>query len=276
MKKTIELIILLIVVSISITSCLLDDKALTDGFNDGPNFTTFTNFTQNLSAVANGDVYTFPINLEVQGPTVIDMTEDVIATISVEGTSTAVEGVHYTLDTNTVELLKGNNYIGQIPINVITEGLVAPLSVELVLSISFTSGSSNTISSIKTSTISIIYQCFADLSGTYMVTNDFCSPSFEATITANSDGSWHISSADGGFLHQCTGNAGLLNAGNISELCGEILPSTDLDYGTNAGYGIGDILGGTWDPVTETLTMNHRDVFFGGGPYEWTSTYVKQ
>ena len=150
------------------------------------------------------------------------------------------------------------------------------MSVELVLSISFTSGNSNAISSIKTTTISIIYQCFADLAGTYLVTNDFCSPSFEATITADPGGSWHISSADGGFLHQCTTNTGLLNAGNITELCGDILPSTNLDYGTDGGFGIGDILGGTWDPVTGTLTMNHRDVFFNGGPFEWTSTYVRQ
>ena len=109
MKKIIKLITLFIVISSTITSCLLDDKALTDGFNDGPNFTTFTNFTQNLSAVANGDEYTFPINLEVQGPTVIDMTGDVTATISVEGNSTAVEGVHYAFNSNTVTLMKSNN-----------------------------------------------------------------------------------------------------------------------------------------------------------------------
>ena len=276
MKKTIKLITLFIVMSLTVTSCLLDDKALTDGFPEGSNFTTFTNFSQNLSAVANGDVYTFPINLEVQGPTVINMTGDVTASIAVEGSSTAVEGVHYTFDRTDVTFMKSNNYIGQIPINIITEGLVAPMSVELTLSISFTSGDSNTVSSIKTTTLSIIYQCFADLAGTYMVTNDFCNPSFEATISANTDGSWHLSRADGGFLSTCTSNTSLFNSGDITELCGEILPSTRLEFGTDGGFGIGDILGGTWDPVTGILTMSHREVFFNGGPREWTSTYVRQ
>ena len=277
MRKIIKLITLFVGISLSILSCLLDDKTLTDGFNDNPNFSTFTKFTQNLSAVANGDTYTYPINLEVQGPTVFDMTGDVTATISVDESSTAVEGVHYTFDTNSVTLVKSNDYLGQIPIDIITEGLTAPMSVELILSISMTSSDTPTVSSIKTTTISIIYQCFADLSGTYMVTNDFCSPtSFEATITANTDGSWHLTVADGGYLHTCTGNSTLLNAGNISELCGEILPSTDLDFGTDSGNEIGDVLGGTWDAVTGILILNNRDLFFNGGPYEWTSTYVRQ
>jgi len=207
MKKTIKLITLFIVMSLTVTSCLLDDKALTDGFPEGSNFTTFKNFSQNLSAVANGDVYTFPINLEVQGPTVINMTGDVTASIAVEGSSTAVEGVHYTFDRTDVTLMKSNNYIGQIPINIITEGLVAPMSVELTLSISFTSGDSNTVSSIKTTTLSIIYQCFADLAGTYMVTNDWClSTPIEATISDGGDGSWYLSSADGYWLSEYSCN----------------------------------------------------------------------
>mmetsp|Transcript_33198 Transcript_33198/g.54268 ORF Transcript_33198/g.54268 Transcript_33198/m.54268 type:complete len:286 (-) Transcript_33198:41-898(-) len=128
--------------------------------------------------------------------------------------------------------------------------------------------------------LNIGISCLADLSGTYSVTNSGCSNSnfpFEVTITKNADGTWHLTSADGGFLHRCTGNSTLVNAGNITEQCGEILFSGDLDFGSNGGsYDIGDVVGGTWDAATGTLTMDHIQTFTGNWPSEWTSTYVRQ
>lgn len=129
----------------------------------------------------------------------------------------------------------------------------------------------------KASDLGVNVSCLADLSGTYMATNDFCAPTpFEVTITKNPDGSYYLTSADGGFLSKCTSNTTLLNPGTIVEQCGEILPSTDLDFGTDGGYGIGDITGGSWDAENGILTMDHTDEFFDGGPFEWTSTYVRQ
>ena len=129
----------------------------------------------------------------------------------------------------------------------------------------------------KAADLGVSISCLADLSGTYLATNDECNPTpFEVTITKNPDGSYYLTVADGGFLSKCTSNTTLANAGTIVEQCGEILPSTALDFGTDGGYGIGDILGGSWDAENGILTMEHKDVFFNGGPYEWTSTYVRQ
>lgn len=133
----------------------------------------------------------------------------------------------------------------------------------------------------KDASLNIQVSCVADLSGTYSVTNTSCpgDPDFPfiATITKNADGSYHITSADGGFLHRCTGNTTLLNAGDIVEQCGTILPSTDLDFGSTGGsYDIGDITGGTWDAANGILTLNHTQTFFATRPSEWTSTYVRQ
>ena len=114
------------------------------------------------------------------------------------------------------------------------------------------------------------------MSGTYLATNDWCNPSRTTTITRNADGSWRLGSADGFWLDSCTGNAGLLNWGNIVELCGEILPTDDLEFGTAGGFGIGDILGGTWDSENGILTLQHIETFFNGGPRQWTSTYIRQ
>lgn len=130
--------------------------------------------------------------------------------------------------------------------------------------------------------LNIQVSCVSDLTGTYSVTNTACAGApvqplpFDVTITKNADGSYHLSSADGGWLHRCTGNTGLVNAGDIVEQCGTILPSTALDYGTDGGYGIGDITGGTWDAATGTLTLQHVQTYFPARTGEWTSTYVRK
>lgn len=123
----------------------------------------------------------------------------------------------------------------------------------------------------------LVVNCSADLSGTYLVTNDECAPSFTIDITKNADGTWHLGSADGGFLNHCTSNTSLINSGNISVICGEISPTGDLDFGSAGGtYDIGDITGGSWDQDNGILTLTHTQTFFTAGPSEWTSTYTRQ
>lgn len=263
-------------VTLLFTSCLVDDEAPSDNNDTGPNIAGFARGSQNLSAVADGNTVEFGIVLELKGPSVRNFTEDVTVTVSSDPASTAIEGVHYEFPSSTITLTKANNYFGTLPITVITEGVVAPLTAELILNVASATGN-NVVANGNKTTLNFVYQCFADLSGTYLVTNDFCFPSFTTTITANPDGSWHLGSADGGFLHQCTSNTSLLNAGNITELCGEILPTGDLDFGTLGFSGaIGDIQGGTWDAENGILTMSHTENFFNGGPYAWTSTYTRQ
>lgn len=128
----------------------------------------------------------------------------------------------------------------------------------------------------RSAALGVAVSCLADLTGTYSVTNSACEPSFTVEITRNPNGSYHITSADGGFLHRCTSNATLLNAGNIKEQCGEILPSGDLDFGESSGYNIGNVSGGSWNAETGTLTMDHTQDFTANWPSEWSSTYVRQ
>lgn len=277
MKNIIKIITILFATAYVATSCVLDDYNLADEFNDGLNFTSFSRLTQNLSAVADGNEYDFAINLELQGPNLIGFTEDITVKIEVVSSeSTAVEGVNYRFATKTVTLTKSNNYIGSIPITVVTDGIVAPLAVNPKLVLSITDSSGNVFSNSKNTTLTFVYQCYADLSGTYLVTNDGCANfvPFTTTIVANADGSWRVAIGDGGFLgYGCTGNPGLDNGANITELCGDILASDDLDYG---GLGIGNITGGSWDAENGILTMNHTQTFTGNWAGSWTSTYTRQ
>lgn len=124
---------------------------------------------------------------------------------------------------------------------------------------------------------SITINCSSNLAGTYLVTNDFCMPSYITTITANPDGSWHIESGDGAFLHLCTGNSTLINWADINVVCGEVQPTGMLRFGSdNSGYDIGDISGGTWDGVNGVLTMQHSQSFTTNWASSWTSTYTRQ
>jgi hypothetical protein len=125
--------------------------------------------------------------------------------------------------------------------------------------------------------LNVTINCSADLTGTYLVTNDACAPSFTTTITQNPDGTWHIENGDGGFLNLCTPNSTLINYANITVVCGEVLPTGDLNFGSeNSTYDIGEISGGTWDGGTGTLTMSHSQTLTTNWPATWTSTYIRQ
>lgn len=276
--KEIKLLTLLFITLI-FSSCLVDDEAPTDEYGDAASLAGFTSAARTLSAVTDGNEYQFGIDLSLVGPNSISDTQDVEVSVSIDPSSTAVEGTHFMLSSYSTTLSANNNYIGSLPITMITDGIIAPLAEAPVLKLNITSvgGTNIIVNGRKDSlTLTFIYQCFADLGGTYSVTNNFCFPSFVTTIASNGAGGWFIGSADGGFLHQCTSNTSLLNPGTIIELCGDILPSTALQFGTDGGYGIGDIQGGTWDAGAGILTMQHTDIFFNGGPYAWESTYVRQ
>lgn len=261
------------------TSCLVDDEAPIYELNDqSTNLASFARDSQSLNAVTNGDEYVFDIVLTLIGPTSLDSNEDIPVTFSIDPSSTAIENVHFRFETLSTTLLASNNHIASIPITMITDGILAPLDENPVLILNIESADgTNVLPNANSLKLTFVYQCFADLSGTYLVTNDFCDPSFTTTIEANPDGSWYIGSADGGFLHQCTSNTTLLNPGSIVELCGQILPTGELDYGSaNFSGAIGDISGGTWDAENGILTMYHTEAFFTAGPYSWISTYTRQ
>ena len=67
--KNIIKITFLFLLSLRLTSCLVDDTDPTGEFNLGPNVVGFTSSTMGFSGVANGDEYQSAINFEVKGPT---------------------------------------------------------------------------------------------------------------------------------------------------------------------------------------------------------------
>ena len=58
----------------------------------------------------------------------MDLTSDIVVTFDVDPTSTALKGTHVRLDQPTVTLKNADNYLGFLPVTILTEGIVAPLA----------------------------------------------------------------------------------------------------------------------------------------------------
>ena len=171
MKKIIK-ITFLFLLSLSLTSCLVDDNDPTGEFDQGPNVVGFTTSTMGFSGVANGDEYQSTINFEVKGPTASEYTAPINATISIDPASTAVEGVNFRLDSSNITLNADGGYTGSLPITLITAGIVAPLaeSPTLILEVTSADGEPNILPNGLKLTVTLNYLCFSNLAGDYNVT----------------------------------------------------------------------------------------------------------
>lgn len=279
--KKLNYILLFIFSSLALSSCLVDDEAPEDAFGAGPNLVSFTSPDAGFAAIADGEEWQKSIPVEVVGPTKRTLDKEITATISVDPASTAEEGVHYRLESNTVTLSPDEDFTANLPVVMLTDGIATPIEEApvLILNIDQVSGADNIEKNGRLSSIEVgfNYLCPHDIEGSYRVENSYCSetPSGEPAvhtieITLNDDLTWHLPTADGGFLQYCTRNSSLQNSGDIFVVCGKVLPTKNLDYGS---LGIGVILGGSWDEVNKVLTLEHDETYFGAGKY--TSTYTK-
>lgn len=151
------------------TSCLVDDEPRLVN-DEGPNLASFNTSSKVISGIANGDEYENELVLEVKGPTWENMSGDVQATVEVDPASTAIEGTHFALDSKTITLTDENNYIGKLPITLLTDGIVAPLDESPVLILNIVSATGeNVINNGKPLTINFNYLCNSDLAGRYAV-----------------------------------------------------------------------------------------------------------
>lgn len=265
--------------ALTLSSCLLDDEK-TD-FGRGPDFVGFTRSTITVPFENDGSDYTYNAVISLAGPHRDSFNGEVTVTVGVDQeNSDAEEGVHYSLPSeSTVVLNSSNDFTASFPITIITEGIEAPLEKKLNLYVSSIDTDSENIvisDTGKSSLVNVSYICFADLTGSYSVTNSVCGTGSSGTIplidiAKNEDGGWDLATADGGLLQYCTSNTGLVNGGSIIVVCGEVLPSDDITFcGSN---GIGCITGGSWDEETGVLTLELNDTFFGVGDY--TATYTR-
>lgn len=166
--------ILIFILSIGLlNSCLIDDGTTHDNYDQGPNLAGFTTSSTFASAVADGNEYTFEINMWLEGPTSMDVTGDITVTVAVDESSTAIEGTHFMLDNNTITLKESNDHLGILTFTMLTDGIAAPLAETpvLILEVIEASGAKNVIPNGKKISIDLNYLCYSNLAGTYLDDN---------------------------------------------------------------------------------------------------------
>lgn len=226
--KTIIKITFLFLISLSLTSCLVDDTDPTGEFDQGVNVVGFVGSTMNLSGVANGNEYESEIGFEVKGPTSGDYSAAVNATISVDPASTAVEGTHYRLDSSSITLEADGNYTGSLPITLLTEGLVAPMAESpiLILEVTSADGETNLLPNGVKLTITLNYLCFSNLAGSYDVAMRYVRSAsgidanyvFTDVVTETADGEYRTGTVGAWTAAQLGGTPGM----TFNDVCNDI------------------------------------------------------
>jgi hypothetical protein len=168
--KTIKYILIFVFCFASFTSCIVDDTETSDAYGGGPNLAGFNDSSLNLGGVADGNSYDFNLKMKVTGPTYKQSKTDVVLTVAVDPSSTAIEGTHFKFNSKTLTLSASNNYLGSLPITMLSKGIVAPLAKAPVLILKVVSATGdNVINNGKNLKINFNYLCFSNLAKTYNV-----------------------------------------------------------------------------------------------------------
>lgn len=171
MRNLKYLFLLFAFTSFLFTSCV-DQETDYEANGDGPNLVTFSDIRTSFTKVADGSEQDFKLKVKLVGPTFMDVKEDITYTVSVDPSSTALEGVHFKLKNPTLKLNAANNHLGLFEFTMLTAGIQTPLAKApvLVLKISKAEGSSSVVASGKTLAITLNYACPSELAGDYDVT----------------------------------------------------------------------------------------------------------
>jgi hypothetical protein len=168
MKKYIKFLTLIGLV-LTFTSCV-EDETTYQANGEGPNLAGFVKSKINASVVADGEDKEVLMTVKLIGPTSSAFKEDIDVIVEVDPSSTAVEGVHYNLDSYSLSLGANSNYIDNLKLTVITDGISPPLVANPKLKLNIKEISSNAVlPNGRTSSIDITleYLCYSPITGKY-------------------------------------------------------------------------------------------------------------
>lgn len=277
--KTLKYILILVLSLGALNSCLVDQTTRYDANDDGPNLAGFADARTAFGFVANGDEYVFTVKMKLIGPTSMNVTDDVVVTIDNDPTSTAIEGVHFRLDQSSITLKKADNYLGLLPITIITDGIIAPLAKApvLVLKVVSATGAENVLNNGKKLEITLNYGCFSNLAGTYNAhlirknaDNSIVQYDYVDVITQTGVGEYRTTQV----AHYLDGSLGGTPGYTFVDVCNVItVPNQNLvDLYSNEVFGH---LPGSVDPATGVIKTFYTVTFAAGNrTYETTYTPI--
>ena len=191
--KTIKILSILLFSIFTLSSCI-DDTVDTDEFVNSPNLIAFSKSSLNATIIADGGTIDNTLNLLIKGPTSMNISEDITASLEIDPSSTAVEGTHFTLASNTVTFSPSNDLKTSVDFTVLSDGIASPSEVTLVLNI-VNPSSSSVVPSGRSGqiVIKIGYLCPSDLAGEYSNPDVPSNANDQATFTEIGPGTYRIS-----------------------------------------------------------------------------------
>lgn len=162
--------ILIFILSLGIfNSCLIDNDTDLDQNAAGYNLAGFVSGSATVAGISDGSEYTFEVDLKLVGPTERDVASDITLTIGAHESSTAIAGTHFRIDDPTVVLVADDNHLAKFEFTMLTLGIAAPLDTapHLFLEIVEATGDPTVVNNGKLLDITLSYQCFSNLAGSY-------------------------------------------------------------------------------------------------------------
>lgn len=252
--KTINKLLTLMVV-LTLSSCLIDDDVATDSFDQGANIVGFSSSSLSANALADGNEATVDVPLIVTGPTSTSISNDINVTLSIDPSSTAIEGTHFTLDNTALTLAAANGLAGSLPLTIITDGIIPPLAEAPVIVLNIASSDdTNTIISGRTGQVEVTinYLCFSNLAGEYTIA--YTSGDLNHDVSTISDGVYEMTSM---FAWPTSGYIV-----SFTDVCGELTLINDWQFSNEiAGIGTVDYDSGNlnWTGVTVEAVYADRN-----------------
>jgi hypothetical protein len=255
MKKIITKLILLMVVTFTVTSCLDEDAV---DFGQGPIITQFSEkqVTNNFLQDGTGTVYTYEFPIEYQGSDGLALNEDVTITISVDGaSSTATEGKEFSLGETSFTIPAGSKTaMASIMVNSAELDNTNPLTAVIQIDTS-----SQTVSDSNKIAITLQAICPSKLAGTYVFSNGGKAGQV-ATVIETGPGTYEISE-DPYFR----GSYPIA----ISDVCNEVTVTGGYLIDN---FGIPQTGSGSVDPVTGNINI----IYTAEGYFALPISLIKQ
>tara|TARA_B110000977_G_C11074337_1_gene490620 strand:- start:165 stop:938 length:774 start_codon:yes stop_codon:yes gene_type:complete len=239
MKNIINKIALLMLLAFTATACL-DEPAV--DFGQGPIITQFSNkeITNNFLQDGTGVVYDYDVAIEYQGADGYPLDEAVTITIAVDPSSTATEGVEFTLSETEFTIPAGSKTAyATIKVNSADLDALNPLKAVLAIT-----SSSQTVSDKNLVAVTLQAICPSSLEGDY--TFESARPEkvgITVTVTSTGPGTYTVSE-DPYF--------GGSYSINISDVCGTI---TVIGGYLPDNFGIPVSGAGSVDETTGTISF---------------------
>lgn len=256
-------------ISFILSSCQDEENVLSVDFDTKVHFENpSVTFTPLLVQAGTGETaaVTIPVTVLGEAPTTA-------LNVSVEATeaSTAIEGVHYTLNNETVVIGAGE-YSGTIGLTIILDGFESSADTKTLL-LQIGGPATEGVADINTSIeVSLGYTCVSELGGTYTVTGEISvsdfgpqSYTYESELVDIGNGVYEVEDFTGGMWANdpyASAYGTTARATTLTDVCGVITVAT-VSNGFNGGEDAQATTSVSYNPETGVISWAWQDQQYG-------------